>query len=72
MIEVREGLDREGWYVVQGGGRSAATLQLLAEALGVPESELRLMPKRLTQHKRSAARLNGHTEIVRRNEFDLF
>ena len=73
MIDVRETLDVKGNYIVQGGGRSAPTLGMLAEALGVPESELRFRPKLLDKKpKLGSAYLNHADRVAARSEFDPF
>lgn len=72
MIEVREGLDHRGHYLVQGAGKAAPTLALLAEALGVAESELRLRPRLLDKPRRNLARLNSGAAIAARSDFDPF
>ncbi len=74
MIEVHESLDHHGWYIVQGGGKSAPTLKHLAEALGVSEAELRFVPKMIEQRgrKRSALNVNDPARIAARTDFEVF
>lgn len=74
MIEVRESVDHKGWYIVQGGGKSAPTLRLLAEALRVPESELRFIPRAIERRggKRDVRFLNEPDRIAQRTDFEVF
>lgn len=71
MIEVRESLDAEGWYLVQGGGKAASTLADLAKLLGVPQSELAFRPRMLDKKPRPQ-NLNNPDLIARRSDFDAF
>lgn len=47
MIYVTESVDRDGNYLVRGGGSEARSLGDLAEQLGVAREDLQFMPARL-------------------------
>ena len=71
-IEVREGVDYAGYYVLRAAGRVGRTMQELAEALGVPEHTLHFRPRAIDKKTPPRHRLNTDEAIERRSEFDVF
>jgi hypothetical protein len=73
MIPVSEDNAAEGWYVLRALGRSAPTLQALADKLAVPVERLQLVPnaelrKRLQRQHRQ--RTGGNVSITPDDPFE--
>ena len=68
MIEVTEGTDRNGFYIVRAGGKTARSLDELARALNCSRDMLSFQPR---PRKRQSSRfLNTAERIAARTEFD--
>lgn len=68
MIEVTDGVDAHGFYLVRGGGKTARSLDELARALNCSRDMLFFVPRPPKRHP--ARYLNTAERVAARTEFD--